>query len=95
MMFFLSYGVEKLKVFISFLNSSHDNIKFTSEYSWETISFLDVLVSMGEGGVLTTDLFCKPADTHVIRGILRRRIPIAKPIGIVGCVRKITNLEIG
>ena len=62
--FIWTHGEEKLKLFINFLNSSHDNIKFTSEYSRETIRFLDVQVTMREGGVLTTDLFCKPTDTH-------------------------------
>ena len=31
---------------------------------FKTISFLDVQVTIGEGGVLTTDLVCKPTDTH-------------------------------
>ena len=62
--FIWTRGEENLKLFINYLNSSHETIKFTSEYSRETISFLDVHVTMGEGGVLTTDLFCKPTDTH-------------------------------
>ena len=53
-----------LKSFINHLNSSHETIKFTSDQSRDSISFLDVEVSMGEGGFLTTDLFCKPTDTH-------------------------------
>ena len=62
--FIWMHGKEKLKSFIDHLNSSHDTIKFTSEQSRESISFLDVKVSVGEGGVLSTDLFCKPTDTH-------------------------------
>ena len=62
--FIWTHREENLKLFINYLNSSHETIKFTSEYSRETISFLDVQVTMGEGGVLTTDLFCKPTDTH-------------------------------
>ena len=58
------HGEEKLKLFINHLNSSHETIKFTSEQSRDSISFLDVQVSVGEGGVLSTDLFCKPTDTH-------------------------------
>ena len=53
-----------MRLFIDHLNSSHDTIEFTSEHSTESISFLDVMVKVGEGGVLTTDLFCKPTDTH-------------------------------
>ena len=62
--FIWTHGEEKLETFINFLNSSHDTIKFTEEHSRESISFLDVKVSVSEGGVLTTDLFCKPTDTH-------------------------------
>ena len=62
--FIWTHGEEKLKSFINHLNSSHETIKFTSEQSRDRISFLDVQVSVGEGGVLSTDLFCKPADTH-------------------------------
>ena len=36
-----AHGEEKLNIFINFLNSSHETIKFTSEYSQENISFLD------------------------------------------------------
>ena len=36
---------EKFKLFIDFLNSNHDSIKSTSEYSREAISFLDVHIT--------------------------------------------------
>ena len=62
--FIWTHGEEKLKSFINHLNSSHETIKFTNEQSRGSISFLDVQVSVGEGGVLSTDLFCKPTDTH-------------------------------
>ena len=62
--FIWMHGEEKLKSFINHLNSSHETIKFTSEQSRDSISFLDVQVSAGVGGVLATDLFCKPTDTH-------------------------------
>ena len=62
--FIWTHGEAKLQVFIDHLNSSHETIKFTSEHSKDSISFLDVKVSLGEGGVLSTDLFCKPTDAH-------------------------------
>ena len=62
--FIWMHGEERLKSFINHLNSSHETIKFTSEQSRDSISFLDVQVSVREGGVLSTDLFCKPTDTH-------------------------------
>ena len=62
--FIWTHGEERLKSFINHLNSSHETIKFTSEQSRDRISFLDVQFSLGEGGVLSTDLFSKPTDTH-------------------------------
>ena len=40
--FIWTHGEENLKLFINYLNSSHDSIKFTSEYFRETIRFLGV-----------------------------------------------------
>ena len=62
--FIWTYGESKLRVFIDHLNSSHEAIKFTSDYSKDSISFMDVKVWLDEGGVLSTDLFCKPTDAH-------------------------------
>ena len=62
--FIWTHGEDNLQEFISHFNSSHHTIKFTSEYSRETLNFLDVSIIVGEGGVLTTDLYCKPTDTH-------------------------------
>ena len=62
--FIWMYGEAKLKEFNDHLNSSHDTIRFTSEHSRDSKSFLDVPVTLSEGGVLSTDLFCKPTDTH-------------------------------
>ena len=62
--FIWMHGEEKLESFINYLNSSHATNKFTSEQSRDGISFLDVQVSVGEGGALSTELFCKPTDTH-------------------------------
>ena len=62
--FIWMHGKEELESFINYLNSSHKTIKFTSEQSRDSIRFIDVQLSVGEGGVLSTDLFCKPTDTH-------------------------------
>ena len=50
--FIWTHGEERLKSFINHLNSRHEAIKFTSEQSRDRISFLDVQVNLGEGGVL-------------------------------------------
>ena len=47
--FFWTHGEERLKSFINHLNSSHETIKFTSEQSRDSISFLDVEVNLGGG----------------------------------------------
>ena len=62
--FFLwDHGEESLKDFIQHLNSVHPTIKFTAEYSKDTINFLDVKVSK-QGTRLVSDLYVKPTDTH-------------------------------
>ena len=49
-MYIWEHGEESLEKFINKLNSFHPTIKFTAEYSKETINFLDVrLVGGGEG----------------------------------------------
>ena len=57
------HGEEKLKEFLSFLNNCHPSIKFTYEYSYEKINFLDVTV-LKHNNKLLTDLYVKPTDTH-------------------------------
>ena len=58
-----THGEEKLLEFVNFLNSAHHSIKFTVEYSKETVSFLDVQV-IRQGNKIVTDLYTKPTDTH-------------------------------
>ena len=41
----------------------HPTIKFTAEWSKTSINFLDVTVSLIEG-VIETDLYVKPTDSH-------------------------------
>ena len=46
------HGEESLEKFLNKLNSFHSAIKFTAEYSKETINFLDFDTRLvGEGGV--------------------------------------------
>ena len=52
-----------LKEFINEINSFHPIIKFTADWSKEKVNFLDVEVTLNNG-VLSTDLFVKPTDTH-------------------------------
>jgi hypothetical protein len=56
-------GREALDSFIDHLNSRSATIKFTSEISHTTVSFLDTLITI-EDGHIVTNLFCKPTDSH-------------------------------
>lgn len=56
-------GERKLEEFIKYLNNAHNTIKFTSKCSVNEIEFLDVRV-INKSGVLETDVFVKPTDSH-------------------------------
>ena len=56
-----THGEETLKEFIDDLNIAHSTIKFTSEWSYTQIPFLDTLVSVKDGA-LSTDL----KRTHIM-----------------------------
>ena len=51
------------KKFINEINSFHPTIKFTADWSKEKVDFLDAEVTLNNG-VLSTNLFVKPTDTH-------------------------------
>ena len=58
-----AHSVDDLHTFTAFLNNIHPTIKFTSNYSFTSIPFLDVKVSLSNGKI-TTDLYTKPTDKH-------------------------------
>ena len=51
-----THSVDDLHAFTSYLNSIHPTIKFTSDYSFTSTSFLDVSVFVNNGHI-TTDLY--------------------------------------
>ena len=57
------HGEESLQTFINHLNTFHPTIKFTADFSYDRVNFLDVQV-IKQGDKLVTDLFVKPTDTH-------------------------------
>ena len=62
--FFLwDHGEDSLKDFLHHINTVHPTIKFTSEYSKDSVNFLDVQV-LRRGDKLVTDLFVKETDRH-------------------------------
>lgn len=52
-----------MKEFLNCLNRCHPTIKFTANYSSQSVEFLDVRVIRHEGKLIT-DLYVKPTDTH-------------------------------
>ena len=61
--FIWEHGEEKLKLFLDHLNQAESSIKFTANYSQDSVEFLDVKV-IRHGDTLITDLYIKPTDTH-------------------------------
>ena len=61
--FIWTQGKDKLEKFLNNFNNYQPNIKFSHEFNKESISFLDLNVSLS-GGLLTTNLHVKPADRH-------------------------------
>ena len=55
--------IEKLQEFFELLNAFHPTIKFTMDYSYETINVFDVQVSK-KNSALETDLYRKDTDRH-------------------------------
>ena len=58
-LFIWTESEESLEKFLQDLNQFHPNLKFTYEKSKEKIDFLDVVIKIKEGGIIT-DLYSKP-----------------------------------
>lgn len=58
-----SHGLQELLKFKDFVNSFHNTIKFTMEYSQSHLPFLDTVVHL-TGSCIETSLFTKPTDSH-------------------------------
>ena len=54
---------ENLNKFLKDLNDFHPNLKFTYEKSKEKINFLDSVIILTDGKIVT-DLYCKPTDSY-------------------------------
>ena len=61
--FIWTHAEENLRSFEEYINNYHETIKFTTEKSRDSVSYLDVLVNR-KGRALETDLYCKSTDTH-------------------------------
>ena len=61
--FIWTHGEKSLKKFMMEFNNFNPNIKFTYEFSEESINFLDLNVKFSSGK-LQTSLYVKPTDCH-------------------------------
>ena len=57
-------GTNKFLEFMDFINSLHPNLKFTFDFSLSSVHFLDVTILKDQAGLISTDLYIKPTDTH-------------------------------
>ena len=57
------HSEQSLKLFLEKINSIHPTIKFTTDWSYSSLNFLDVKVIMKNGKIIT-HLYGKPTDTH-------------------------------
>ena len=59
------HDLNELNTFLTYMNSFHDTIKFTMEFSNEKIVFLDTIVKKARfTDKLLVELYTKPTDTH-------------------------------
>ena len=60
-----NHGEEELKKWLVHLNQFHEKIKFTCEWSYNHINFLDTTISIDKRRkCLKSDLFIKPTDSN-------------------------------
>ena len=57
------HGRNTLIKFLEYVNSFHQNIKYTWSFSDNEISYLDVKVEIKENRIIT-DVYCKETDTY-------------------------------
>ena len=62
--FVWTYGQNELDNFVDYLNNCHDTIKFTLETSLLNINFLDITIPHESDSTVSTNLYCKPTDSH-------------------------------
>ena len=93
------HGIERLQEFLKFIDSLHETISYTWDYSENQVSLLHVTICREVGGVyISTDVFSKPTDTHqyicIIDHVTRsRHVRQAIPYGQALRLRRICSSE--
>ena len=57
------HGEESFKLFLEKINNIHPTIKFTADWYYSSLNFVDVKVIMKDEKI-ATDLYVKPTGTH-------------------------------
>ncbi len=65
-LFIWSGTLETLKEFITLANTFHPTIKFTFEYSYTHVNFLDTTIYLDKNRKLQTTIYRKPTDKNLI-----------------------------
>lgn len=91
----------QLHKFFEYINNVHTTIKFQYEYSFSTVNFLDVKISMDSLNQLETDVYQKPTDTHTYMhwlsahpSHLKRSIPFSQALRLRRIVSNNDNLKL-
>ena len=94
-----TYGEDKFKDFMLYINSIHSSFQLTCNYYKECVKFLDVSVSVDNSGNIMTDLYVKPTYTHQYLlasschpNLTKRSIPYSEALRIL---RICSNKESG
>ncbi len=59
-----THGEDELLEFIHYLNHCHETIKFSHEYSYSEVIFLDTRLYFDSDNRLLSTLYVKPTDSH-------------------------------
>ena len=58
------HGEEELAKLLDHMNTFHPTIKFTYEFSRESVNFMDIKIMKAPDGKIITDLYTKATDAH-------------------------------
>lgn len=85
-----------LEEFSRELNSMDESIHFTMERSKFKMPFLDVLITVGDGGIIQTDIYSKSTDTHMylnFKSCHPMHVKLNIPFNLASRIITITNTE--
>ena len=78
--FCVDNSLEYVRMFLSFLNNIHPNLKFTCEIGPQKLAFLDTQISLSSNNDLSliTSVYRKPTDTKTIINFMQFTLGFGK-----------------